>query len=116
MDLLELKKLLGILKNIPLFSYAEPSKIMTGRVERNGCCPYFRKAAESSNKHVKYQFWQNQYHPIELSSNKMQDQRLHYLHNNPVEAGIVDKPEYYIYSSARDYGMEKGLLDICFIQ
>lgn len=28
---------------------------------------------------------------------------LDYIHNNPVMAGIVEKPEDYIYSSARDY-------------
>ena len=34
-------------------------------------------------------------------------QKLHnsldYIHNNPVEAGIVEKAEDYLYSSARDY-------------
>ncbi len=30
----------------------------------------------------------------------MLDQRLDYLHNNPVEAGLVDEPHKYLYSSA----------------
>ena len=42
----------------------------------------------------------------------MMDQKLDNLHNNPVVAGIVDKPEEYVYSSARDYCGIKGLLDI----
>ncbi|WP_317043777.1 hypothetical protein [Chryseobacterium sp. VAUSW3] len=33
------------------------------------------------------------------------------MHQNPVEAGLVYKAEEYIYSSARDYADEKGLLD-----
>jgi hypothetical protein len=39
------------------------------------------------------------------------------IHNNPVEAGIVDKPEEYVYSSARDYYYQKncGLLNVAFI-
>jgi len=40
------------------------------------------------------------------------DQKLDYLHNNPVVDGIVDNPEDYVYSSARDYCGIKGLIDI----
>ena len=77
----------------------------------------FSQAAAESKKHVKYMFWQNDYHPIELSSNEMLDQKLEYIHNNPVEAGIVDKAEEYVYSSAGDYyGNGKGLSDIKFIE
>jgi hypothetical protein len=42
----------------------------------------------------------------------MKDERLNYLHNNPVKAGYVYKPEDYIYSSAIDYCDEKGLVEI----
>ena len=42
----------------------------------------------------------------------MMDQRLDYLHNNPVKAGIVDEVENYIYSSAIDYADGKGLLEV----
>jgi putative transposase len=38
----------------------------------------FRKLAEKSNKHQKYCFWQNEYHPIELSDAKMMQQKLDY--------------------------------------
>jgi len=76
----------------------------------------FSNAADKSKKHVKYKFWQNEYHPIELNTNNMMDQKLAYLHNNPVKAGIVDEPAAYTYSSARDYSTnEKGLLNIKFI-
>jgi hypothetical protein len=39
------------------------------------------------------------------------------MHNNAVEAGIVDKAEDYLYSSARDYhyGKNVGLLKIEFL-
>ena len=74
-----------------------------------------------NNKH--FQFWRQDNHPEELISNKFMDQKLNYLHNNPVEEGIVDSEEHYIYSSARDYlparkagAGEKGLLKIDFIE
>jgi hypothetical protein len=39
----------------------------------------------------------------ELFSSGFTLQKLNYIHNDPVEAGIVDKTEEYLYSSARDY-------------
>ncbi len=76
----------------------------------------FKKAAEKSNKHQKYQFWQRDFHPIELNTNYLMDQKLEYIHLNPVKAGIVNEPEHYLYSSAVDYSGGKGLLPLKFIQ
>lgn len=76
----------------------------------------FREAAAKSKKHQKYKFWQNEYHPIELADNNLMARCLDYIHKNPVEAGIVDRAESYIYSSARDYSGQKGLLAIKFIE
>ncbi len=44
-------------------------------------------------------------------------QKLEYIHNNPVEAGIVEKAEECIYSSARDNYSRKqgGLIKIEFL-
>jgi REP element-mobilizing transposase RayT len=72
----------------------------------------FRSAGEENSNNKVYQFWQQNNHPIELSDNRMFDQRLHYLHNNPVKQCWVDKPEDYKYSSAIDYAGGKGLIDI----
>lgn len=68
------------------------------------------------NKRVKEkQFWTHENHAVELSSNKMLDSRLDYIHDNPVRAGWVAKPEEYLYSSAIDYAEGKGLLEIALI-
>lgn len=75
----------------------------------------FESAAENSKKHEKYKFWQNEYHPVELFFNEMMIQKLEYVHDNPVKEGIVERPEEYIYSSARDYCGRKGLLDVEFM-
>jgi putative transposase len=45
-----------------------------------------------------------------LSTNEMIDQRLDYIHQNPVRAGIVDTEEDYLYSSARNYADRKDVL------
>ena len=75
----------------------------------------FRSAAETSSKHQKYKFWQDDYHPIELTSNVVIDQKINYIHDNPVKDQIVDDAEAYVYSSARDYAGMKGLLGVEFV-
>jgi REP element-mobilizing transposase RayT len=71
----------------------------------------FKKAGNSASNVNHYQFWRHDNHPIELWSNKVIDEKIDYVHKNPVEAGLVFRPEDYIYSSAVDYAGEKGLLD-----
>lgn len=46
----------------------------------------------------------------------MVDSRLAYIHQNPVEAGFVDEPGEWKYSSARDYEGKKGMLDLLFLE
>ncbi len=70
---------------------------------------------KNSNNHS-FQLWQQHNHPILLDTNFLIDQKLNYIHNNPVKAGFVEKPEDYLYSSARDYADLKGLIDIEFIE
>ena len=74
-----------------------------------------RASKNSHNSH--YQFWTQDNQPKECYSPEFTIQKLNYIHNNPVEAGIVDKPEEYIYSSARDYYNRKniGLLKVVFL-
>ena len=71
----------------------------------------FIKAGNKSSNVDKYQFWRHDNKPIELWSNKVIDEKIDYIHNNPVEEGYVFRPEDYLYSSAADYAGEKGLLD-----
>ena len=76
----------------------------------------FKQAGKNNRRNTRYQFWQQDNHPIELSNNFMIDQKLEYIHNNPVKAGIVEKVEDYLYSSAMDYYTDqKGLLEIEFL-
>ncbi|WP_339700544.1 hypothetical protein [uncultured Roseivirga sp.] len=42
-------------------------------------------------------------------------QRLNYVHNNPVEAGFVDQPADWVFSNARDYEDQKGIIEISFL-
>jgi len=67
-------------------------------------------------KRIKYfKFWKDGNHAIELNSNYLTDQKLNYVHQNPVVEHIVDEPQHYLFSSARDYYGKKGLITIEYI-
>ena len=67
-----------------------------------------QRAGRKNSNNRDFQFWQQHNHPIELNGNKMLEQKVDYIHSNPVEAGFVSYPEDYVYSSARDFAGEKG--------
>ncbi|MGE6394579.1 hypothetical protein [Chryseobacterium scophthalmum] len=71
---------------------------------------FLKEGAKASNIN-QYQFWRHDNKPIELWSNHVINQKINYVHHNPVEAGLVFRAEDYRYSSAIDYSDEKGLLD-----
>ena len=72
----------------------------------------FKDRGKTNRRNSTYQFWRQDNKPIELTDNHMIDQRLNYLHNNPVESGIVSNPVDYLYSSARNYSDEYGLIEV----
>ncbi|MBK9792561.1 MAG: transposase [Sphingobacteriales bacterium] len=76
----------------------------------------FSFAGKSNNNNKNYQFWRQDYHPVELNTNEKLTQRLVYLHENPVRAGLVWEAYHYKYSSALDYYTnDKGLLKVEFL-
>ncbi|MFT5512043.1 MAG: putative transposase [Bacteroidia bacterium] len=76
----------------------------------------FKDACKQNSRNENFQFWRQDNHPVELVTNRMKNQRLHYLHLNPVKAGIVKRPEDYVYSSARNYCSKIGLLEIVILE
>ena len=74
----------------------------------------FKAQAEKNSHNVYYQFWRQDNQPKELYSPAFTVQKLNYVHNNAVEAGLVEKAEDYLYSSARNYilGNNCGLLEM----
>jgi len=51
----------------------------------------------------KYQIWQEGYHPQEIVDDKMYQNKIHYVHYNPVKAGYVNDICDWEFSSAGDY-------------
>jgi putative transposase len=50
-----------------------------------------------------YHFWKRCAKSKELYDDDIFEQKLEYIHHNPVKAGLCNLPEEYIYSSARNY-------------
>ena len=71
--------------------------------------PYFRVNA----KDRLYQFWERNPLSVDIWTEAILHQKLHYIHNNPVKAGIVAQPTDYLYSSAAFY--ETGIDDLGFL-
>ena len=53
---------------------------------------------------------------MELITNKFIDQKLNYIHENPVRAGIVYKAEDYMYSSASNYILGEGIINVKILE
>ena len=58
------------------------------------------------------QIWTHENHAEHIYSQKFIEQKVTYIHNNPVRAGIVEKPYEYLYSSARNYADLESVIDV----
>ena len=76
----------------------------------------FREAGRQNPKNTNYQFWRQDNHPKELETNAFMDEKLEYIHQNPVQAGFVSRPEDWLYSSARIYAGEGGMLPLVLLE
>ena len=78
---------------------------------------HFSYAGRFNPKIKNHQFWQEGLHPIELNTTKFIEQKINYIHENPVEAGIVYRAEDYVLSSAAQYAGEfSALLEVVLIE
>jgi REP element-mobilizing transposase RayT len=75
----------------------------------------FAAAGKKLNRIDHYKFWQDGNHPVECDTAEILQQKLDYLHCNPVEAGIVAEEHHYLFSSAVDYAGGKGLVEVSLV-
>lgn len=113
-----------VLKNIKSFTALKiiDAIIKNPKESRKDCLPageagmlrIFEENGRVKKANYHYQFWQHENHPVLLEDHSMLEQRMTYVHENPVRAGFVTLPEQWLYSSAVDYYVKGGkeLLDI----
>jgi putative transposase len=76
----------------------------------------FERAGKANSNNTNSQFWQQHNHPVELSTDEMLQQRMDYIHDNPVVSGVVLSPEDYVYSSAVNYaGLPEKVIEVMLI-
>jgi REP element-mobilizing transposase RayT len=79
---------------------------------RDWLMPLFEKACEHLKRKQEFKVWQNGYHAEIIETPQFMYQKLNYIHNNPVVDKIVEKPEDYLFSSARNYADLDSELDV----
>jgi putative transposase len=59
------------------------------------------------------QFWQRRYYDFNIHNPEKRVEKLRYMHRNPVQRGLVSKPEDWAWSSFRHYAAgEAGVVEI----
>ena len=66
----------------------------------------------------KFHLWQNCSSPLRIDCQqpRMLLDRIAHIHENPVRERIVEQPESYMFSSARDYAGMRGLVNVRVVQ
>src|SRR4030042_4128689 len=72
----------------------------------------FKYFKAKNKKESRYQVWQEGFHPQLVISEEMLRQKVEYIHDNPVKAGLVERAEDWLYSSAKNYLDQVGELEI----
>lgn len=85
---------------------------MEAESRRDWMLNLFEFAAKQHKRNEKYQIWTHENHAELIYSDKFIMQKINYIHENPVRAGIVEKPQDYLYSSARAFADLPCMLDI----
>jgi len=104
-----------LIKSLKVFTSKKLQAAITSNLQesRKEWLLWMMERAAAKNSNVKSrQFWQQSNQPIEVWSKHVKQQKLDYLHNNPVEAGFVSEAHHWKYSSAIDYAGGKGLIEI----
>ena len=75
----------------------------------------FEYAGKNDKRIKNFRFWQEGNNAQALYLNDYFNQKLNYIHQNPVKAVFVNRAEDYRYSSAIDYAGGKGLLEVTVV-
>ncbi|HPF65440.1 transposase [Lentimicrobium sp.] len=107
-------KLSDILRDFKSFTSKEIiNQILEGSESRKEWLLKLLSSKQSKHdKGNKFQVWQPGNHAKVLYSNRFIYEKLNYIHQNPVKDLIVEKPEDYLFSSARNYAELSSFLDV----
>ena len=107
-------KLPGIIRDLKRFTSKALTDMMKDIPEsrREWLLEKFQTEANRTKRGNHYIVWQEGYHAKQCYSEGFTMQKLNYIHRNPVVEGWVDKAEDYVYSSARNYMGQSGVIEV----
>ena len=82
---------------------------------QEGMLNRFEYSGKNDKKIKNYRVWQEGNAAQGIYLNDYFNQKLKYIHENPVKAEIVNRAEDYRYSSSIDYAGGKGLLEVLVV-
>ena len=92
-----------VLRDFKTYTSKELVKMIksnTSESKREWMIKLFEKSGKQNPLNVNYQFWQNGNYPVLLYSANIIQQKIDYIHENPVRAGFVGSAHEFWYSSA----------------
>ena len=112
------EKLDGIVRDMKSHTSTQLRKCITdynGESRKEWMLWMMERAGKKNSNNDNWQFWQQHNKPISLLNQEIFQQKLTYIHNNPVVAGFVEKPEDWLFSSASDFYGKKGVIELSYI-
>lgn len=102
------KELSNIMRD---FKQYTSRSITTGLEDENNykALNVFKAAAIKASRGNNYKVWKDGFYPKAIYDERFGNQKIEYIHNNPVTKGYVLKPEHWYYSSAGYYNGLKNI-------
>jgi len=106
----------GIIRDFKNFTCKKFLKVLLDPIESRS--DWMRLVFEYHGKYKNKQtnqIWTHENHAECIYSQNFIEQKIDYIHNNPVRAGIVLRPEDYVYSSASNYADMESVIDVIML-
>ena len=96
----DLGELLGRFKSFTAKKIIESIEANQRESRKEWLMYLFKFFAKLNKQYSKHHFWQYINHPTSVNSAMIFKQKVDYIHQNPVRAGLVLEPHHWLYSSA----------------
>lgn len=106
------ESIIDFMRDFKKFTSVEITKL-SQRENRYYLLQRFRDNAQLA-KNQRYKIWMDRFDAFIIKTDKMMRIKVNYIHNNPLKASLVQKPENYLFSSARNYILDDHtIIKVC---
>jgi len=111
-------KVSDIMRDFKKFTSKEILRVLKADIQesrREWMLNPFEYASRNDKEITNYRFWQVGKDTQEIFLQDYFNQKLNYIHQNPVRSEMVNNPEHYTFSSATNYADKSSLIDLIFL-